>query len=119
MLWRLNQGTLLYLSSGAGRGLELTRIHPFSQFQEYFNSLRFSMRSEKNVLHGVDNNRMVCHFVSPSLARYLLILYLVLYPAVEASATLQLPSVRDAPKEADLMFRKIMNLEHVEISSID
>lgn len=69
------------------------------------------MRSEKNVLHGVDNNRMVCHFVSPSLARYLLILYLVLYPAVEASATLQLPSVRDAPKEADLMFRKIMNLE--------
>eukprot|EP00986_Skeletonema_menzelii_P008587 scaffold3677_cov108-Skeletonema_menzelii.AAC.1 len=28
MLWRFNQGTLLYLSGGAGRGLELTRIGP-------------------------------------------------------------------------------------------
>lgn len=29
MLWRYNQGTLLYLSSGAGRGVELTRVHSF------------------------------------------------------------------------------------------
>ena len=36
MLWRYNQGTLLYLSSGAGRGFELTRVHPFEQFQEHF-----------------------------------------------------------------------------------
>jgi len=45
MLWRFNQGTLLYLSAGAGRGLELTRIGPFKYFQEYyFNCLRFTMR---------------------------------------------------------------------------
>ena len=28
MLWKMNQCILLYLSSGAGRGLELTRVHP-------------------------------------------------------------------------------------------
>eukprot|EP00985_Skeletonema_marinoi_P001077 scaffold440_cov206-Skeletonema_marinoi.AAC.1 len=50
-LWSLNQFILLYLSSGAGRGLELTRLHSFSKFQEYFNCLRFYMRSEKNILH--------------------------------------------------------------------
>eukprot|EP00984_Skeletonema_dohrnii_P021088 scaffold10435_cov77-Skeletonema_dohrnii-CCMP3373.AAC.1 len=45
MLWRFNQGTLLYLSAGAGRGLELTRIGPFKDFQEYFNC-RVAERSE-------------------------------------------------------------------------
>eukprot|EP00985_Skeletonema_marinoi_P001088 scaffold443_cov83-Skeletonema_marinoi.AAC.1 len=43
LVWRFNQGTLLYLSAGAGRGLELTSIGPFNYFQEYFNCLRFTM----------------------------------------------------------------------------
>eukprot|EP00984_Skeletonema_dohrnii_P003654 scaffold1249_cov108-Skeletonema_dohrnii-CCMP3373.AAC.1 len=83
-LWSLNQFILLYLSSGAGRGLELTRLHSFSKFQEYFNCLRFYMRSEKNILHGVDNNMLVPHFIPPSLARFIIILNVVLYPAVVA-----------------------------------
>eukprot|EP00985_Skeletonema_marinoi_P026066 scaffold19832_cov115-Skeletonema_marinoi.AAC.1 len=93
MLWRFNQGTLLYLSAGAGRGLELTRIGPFKYFQEYFNCLRFTMRSEKNVLHGVDRNKKNPHFVPPSLSRYIIILNMVIYPAVEQSQTLTIPSI--------------------------
>lgn len=110
-LWSLNQFILLYLSSGAGRGLELTRLHSFSKFQEYFNCLRFYMRSEKNILHGVDNNMLVPHFIPPSLARFIIILNVVLYPAVVAHPILTLPSIDDAPKKADLMFRKVMKLD--------
>eukprot|EP00985_Skeletonema_marinoi_P028008 scaffold23798_cov99-Skeletonema_marinoi.AAC.1 len=89
MLWRFNQGTLLYLSTGAGRGLELTCIGPFKYFQEYFNCLRFTMRSE--------------NFVPPSLSRYIIILNLVIYPAVEQSQTLSIPSIDRGPEEANLM----------------
>ena len=111
MLWRFNQGTLLYLSAGAGRGLELTRIGPFKYFQEYFNCLRFTMRSEKNVLHGVDRNKKIAHFVPPSLSRYIIILNLVIYPAVEQSQTLTIPSIDRGPEEANLMCRDVLHLD--------
>jgi len=107
MLWRYNQGTLLYLSSGAGRGIELTRVHPFKDFQEHFNCLRFEMRSEKNVRHGVDNNRQVPHFVPGTLSRYIIIANVVIYPAVTTSSTLTVPSVDEGPAQASLMFREV------------
>lgn len=100
MLWRYNQGTLLYLSSGTGRGIELTRVHPFKDFQEHFNCLRFEMRSEKNVRHGVDNNRQVPHFVPGTLSRYIIIANVVIYPAVTTSSTLTVPSVDEGPAQA-------------------
>ena len=109
MLWRLNQGTLLYLSSGAGRGLELNEIHGFSDFQEFFNCLRFSMKSNKNVLHGVDKNRMIDHFIPPSLARYIIVLNLCLYPVVTTNG-FTLPKQSDADTEANLMFQEVMKL---------
>ena len=102
MLWRYNQGTLLYLSSGAGRGVELTRVHSFEHFQEHFNCLRFQMRSEKNVLHGVDNNQQVPHFVPATLSRPIIIANMVVYPAATASQTLTVPSVAEGPAEAAL-----------------
>ena len=108
-LWRLNQGTLLYLSAGAGRGLELTEIHGFSEFQEFFNCLRFSMKSNKNVLHGVDKNRMIDHFIPPSLARYIIVLNLCLYPVVTTNG-FTLPKQSDADTEANLMFQEVMKL---------
>ena len=59
-LFGLTMVVLLYLSAGAGRGIEVSRIGDFHNFcdyfQEYFNHLRFGMRSEKNINHGVDNN---------------------------------------------------------------
>ena len=111
MLWRFNQGTLLYLSGGAGRGLELTRIGPFNTFQEYFNCLHFTMRSEKNVLHGVDRNKQIHHYVPPSLSRYIIILNLVIYPAVERSQTLTIPDSNRGPEEANLMCRDVLQLD--------
>ena len=107
MLWRYNQGTLLYLSSGAGRGVELTRVHSFEHFQEHFNCLRFQLRSEKNVLHGVDNNQQVPHFVPATLSRPIIIANMVVYPAATASQTLTVPSVAEGPAEAALMFKEI------------
>lgn len=111
MLNRYNQGTILYLSSGAGRGIELTRIRPFKEFEEYFNCLRFTMRSEKNVLHGVDKNQQIPHFVPPSLSRYMIVLNLVIYPAVEDSQTLTIPSIDRGPQEANLMCRELLQLD--------
>lgn len=111
MLWKMNQCILLYLSSGAGRGLELTRVHPFSHYQEYFNSLRFLLRSEKNVIHGIDMNDMTPHFISPTLSRFVVILNTVLYPAVEASPHFSLFSMEEAPVAAAEMFSIIMGLE--------
>ena len=59
-LFGLTMVVLLYLSAGAGRGIEVSRIGDFHNFcdyfQEYFNHLRFGMRSEKNINHGVDKN---------------------------------------------------------------
>ena len=111
MLWKLNQCTLLYLSSGAGRGLELTRVHPFSHYQEFFNSLRFLLRSEKNVIHGIDMNDMPPHFISPTLSRFVVILNTAIYPAVEASQHFSLFSVEEAPAAAAEMFCIIMALK--------
>jgi len=110
MLWKLNQCTLLYLSSGAGRGLELTRVNPFSHYQEFFNSLRFLLRSEKNVIHGIDMNDMTPHFISPTLSRFVVILNTVIYPTVEASPHFSLFSVEEAPAAAAEMFSIIMGL---------
>lgn len=56
-LFSLEQGTLLYLSSGAGRGEEVKGVHPFeTDFQLIFNHLHFQMRSSKAINHGVNPN---------------------------------------------------------------
>ncbi len=82
-----------------GRGrIELTRIRPFEEFQEYSSCLRFTMRSEKNVVHGVDKNNQIPHFVPLSLSRYMVVLNLVIYPAVADSKTLTIPSIDQGEK---------------------
>ena len=110
-LFRYMCGVLLYLSSGAGHGLEVTEIPPFSRFQEVFNSLRFGMRSSKNINHGVDNNSIISHYVSPHLSRYLVIINLVIRPTVEQHNILKWPNKSKAPTEAGIMFREIMRLD--------
>lgn len=114
-LWRYMVGVLLYTSSGAGRGVEVTRIHAFSEFQEFFNSLHFGMRSFKNITHGIDNNPIVSHFVSPHLSRYIVIIMLVFLPAVQGHSVLSWPDKSKAPEEANLMFREVMKLDNDEI----
>ena len=118
VLWKLIQCTLLYMSSGAGRGLELTRIHPFSHYQEYHNSLRFEMRSEKNVIHGVDRNESTTHLIPPSLARFVLIINKVIYPLAEACAHLSIPSLEAAPSAAAEIFCSVMQLPTIVTTKI-
>ena len=94
MCFRLTMGILLYFSSGAGRGIEVSRIGPFNQFcdnfQEYFNCLRFGMRSEKGINHGVDNNLPVAHYVPASLARHIVVCYTcVSFPLLTSQIFLQ------------------------------
>ena len=116
MCFRLTMGILLYFSSGAGRGIEVSRVGTFNQFfdyfQEYFNCLRFGMRSEKNINHGVDNNLPVAHYVPASLTRHIVVCYLCLYPAVQESDIFTMPSMDKAPDEADAMFRSVMKLDN-------
>ena len=116
MCFRLTMGILLYFSSGAGRGIEVSRIGPFNQFcdnfQEYFNCLRFGMRSEKGINHGVDNNLPVAHYVPASLARHIVVCYLCLFPAAHESDFFTMPTMDKAPDEADAMFRTVMKLDN-------
>jgi len=114
--FRCNMGTLLYFSSGAGRGIEVSSVGSFHEFcdyfQEYFNCLRFGMRSEKGINHGVDNNLPVAHYVPASLSRYIVVCNLCLYPAAYASDQFSVPTMDQAPDEADALFRLVMGLEN-------
>ena len=110
-LFSLEQGTLLYLSSGAGRGEEVKGVHPFeTDFQLIFNHLHFQMRSSKAINHGVNPNGWVDHFVSPSLSRLIVVLNLCVYTAARQLPNLQLPIQDDAKMAAGDMFRSIFGV---------
>lgn len=116
MCFKCAMCTLLYFSLGAGRGIEVSRIGLyqdfFENFQEYFNRLRFGMRSRKNNNHGVDKNLPVEHLVPPTLSRYIVVCYLCLFEEVDNSDLFHLPSMeKDAADFADACFRKVMNFD--------
>ena len=52
---------------------------------------------------------MIDHFIPPSLARYIIVLNLCLYPVVTANE-FTLPKQSDAHEEANLMFQQVMKL---------
>ena len=110
MLFQLEQGTLMYLSSGAGRGDEVNGIHPFNTFQEYFNSLRFQMIVKKGSRAGKRRSRTVNHYVCPTLARYIAVLHLCIYPAALEVSALTVPGQADAREAADRMFMSVFGL---------
>ena len=113
-LFSLEQGTLLYLSSGAGRGEEINKLDSFeTSFSFYFNMLHFQMRSSKGINHGVNHNNWVDHYVSPSLSRILVILNLCIYPAVSLvlSNQLKVPPRENAKNGAREMFQKIFHVQ--------
>ncbi len=112
-LFSLEQGIYLYLSSGAGRGEEIKRVHSFqSAFQLLFNHLRFQMKSTKAVNHGVDRNDWVDHFVSPSLSRLIIVLNLCVYEAIRSGSfpELKVPAQEEAKAAARDMFRLIFGI---------
>lgn len=110
-LFRLEQGTLLYLSSGAGRGEEIKDKLSFADgFELHFNMLRFHMRSSKAINHGVNPNEWVTHFVSPSLSRLIIVLNLCVYPAAHRHPSLTVPSQDEAKNGARDMFQLIFGL---------
>lgn len=74
--------TLLYLSSGTGRGEDINSISPFPKWQKYFNSLGFQMSYKKGERHDIHLNDNVNHFVPPTLTRYIIVMHLVILPAI-------------------------------------
>jgi len=110
-LFSLEQGTLLYLSSGPGRGEEIKDKLSFADgFRLHFNMLRFHLRSHKGVNHGVNRNEWVTHFVSPSLSRLIAVLNLCVYPAARQHPGLTVPSQELAKDAAREMFQLIFGL---------
>lgn len=76
------------------------------------------MRSEKNVIHGVDRNESTTHLICPTLTRFVVIANKAIYPAVEASAYLSLPSLESAPAAAAETFSTIMRLPKIVSTKI-
>ena len=108
--------TLLYLSSGAGRGEDINSIDPFPKWQEYFNSLRFQMSYKKGERHGIHLNDNVDHFVPPTLTRYIIVLHLVILPAIvnyiETNMLhIKMPHDYISKEEARLMFINVFELD--------
>lgn len=111
-LFSLEQGTLLYLSSGAGRGEEIKKLHSFNEaFTLHFNVLHFHMRSGKGISHGVNLNDWVDHFVPPSLSPIIVVLNLCVYPAAHQNPHLQVPTKADAKNGAREMFQNIFRVQ--------
>lgn len=108
--------TLLYLSSGAGRGEDINSIDPFPKWQEYFNSLRFQMSYKKGERHGIHLNDNVDHFVPPTLARYIIVMHLVILPAIvnhieRNQLQIKMPHDYISKDEARLMFINVFELD--------
>ena len=108
--------TLLYLSSGAGRGEDINSIDPFPKWQEYFNSLRFQMSYKKGERHGIHLNDNVDHFVPPTLARYIIVMHLVILPAIvnhieRNQLQIKMPHDNISKDEARLMFITVFELD--------
>ena len=106
--WKYDIGAHAYLSSGAARGKEITRLPDFKYSQFIFNCLRFQLHSRKGEDHGVKENEMVEHFLPPSLSRLTLIHQLSLYPALTDSPSYNIPDLKHADRAADDMFTDIM-----------
>jgi hypothetical protein len=104
------KGTLLYLSSGAGRGTEINQLNSFGKaFKLQFNHLHFQMKSAKGAAHGVDPNKWVDHYVPQSLTRILVVLNLCIYPAAKQN-NLKIPTQDASRKAANAMFQKVFNV---------
>ena len=106
--WKYDIGAHAYLSSGAARGKEITRLPDLKFSQFIFNCVRFQLHSRKGEDHGVKENEMVEHFLPPSLSRLTLIHQLSLYPALTDSLSYNIPDLKHADRAADNMFTEIM-----------
>ena len=106
------QFALGYLGVGAGRGTEIANAPAFADSDFVFNSLHYQMRSEKGQNHAQFKNRMVDHYLPPSVSRRVILINLGLYAAISDSdaAEWALPPKEDAAKVADKMFKQIMGL---------
>ena len=62
---------------------EAVNYPPISESIIAFNSLRFQMKSNKGVRHGVDSSQLQDHYMSPSATRRVVMIELAVLPDVE------------------------------------
>ena len=117
--WLYAMGSHAYFGSGAARGVEVTRLPAFSKCQFIFGSLRYEMFSLKGEKHGVKENQLVTHWLSPSISRRVILQELSLYPAIISSDRYSLPNATGANKAADEMFANVMGLSKPAGSKIN
>ena len=68
-LWQTIRGAMAYLSSGALRGEEGSRISNTDSWFVMFEMMCFQTHSLKNECHGQMNNRSIIRYMSPSITR--------------------------------------------------
>ena len=87
-----------YLSLGICRMTEAVNYPPISESIIAFNSLRFQMKSNKGVRHGVDSSHLQDHYMSPSATRRVVMIELALLPDVERTEGVSAPAVNELDK---------------------
>jgi hypothetical protein len=111
LIWYTLRGAMAYLSSGATRGKEVGRLHSFEHWKMHFNMLRFQTYHLKGENHGQRTNELVSRLLPPSISRYAILAFTVLFPAIEEHDVLTLPSEDEAEQAAAESFARIMHLE--------
>lgn len=100
-----------YLGMGALRGTEIVQLQEFNTMQFIFNSIRYQVRSNKGERHGVANNNMIDHFLSPTISRLVILIIRNLLPAIKKTSNYYFPEKRNAPHLADHYFMHVFKLK--------
>lgn len=111
-IWNILRGAMAYLSSGAARGAEVSRLPSKDNWILVFNMLRFETYSKKNETWGQHTNTTVERYLPPSISRYAMLAFFCLFPAVESHFSINLPQDDTAGQAADQMFQTVMQLQH-------
>ena len=105
-----DKGCHAYFGSGSARGEEIKDLPPFDKSQLFFNSLRYQLCSKKNQCHGQANNKLIDHYLPPSITRYVVVINMCLYPELRKSMIYNQPQESDIPSAISKMFQHAMSL---------
>ena len=88
----------------------MNRLFEFEHSQFVFNALRYQMHSSKHEDHGVKENELVDHWLSPSVARRVVLINLCLFPHVKLSSSFILSPDHRAASAADEFFASVFRI---------
>ena len=88
---------------------EAVNYPPNSESINAIKSLRFQMKSNKGMRHGVDSSQLQDHYMSPSATRRVVMIELALLPDVERTEGISVPAMNELDKLVHDMYLRALN----------